>query len=202
MKQEQKNDIQQEILASLEAILFMYGVPVKEARLCEIMDCSTDFLRKHVAALAQQYDKRGAGLTILVAHDTVQMVTHAKQADMIAQFTKKELEGDLSQAALEVLAVIAYRGPLAKPDIEAIRGVNCAFTLRNLLMRGLIERRPHPTDHRTQLYRTTTDLLRVLGITSTSELPHFDDLAGDHRIDAILYSNHSEDEGSDQAADV
>lgn len=192
MTQEQKEEINEDTLATLEAVLFVQGAPVKETSLAEILDCSTAEVHVHVEALANSYKERHAGLTILSENKSVQMVTHTQQAESISAYTKKELEGDLSQPALEVLAVIAYRGPIAKPDIEAIRGVNCSFTLRNLLLRGLIERRPHPTDHRTQLYRTTMDFLRVLGIEDASALPHFEQLAGDHRIDAILYSDQAE----------
>ncbi len=74
---------------------------------------------------------------------------------------------------MEVLAMIAYRGPIGKTDLEAIRGVNCAFTLRNLLRRGLIERVPQQeAQSRSHMYRVTADFLRVLGIAGVEELPH------------------------------
>ena len=187
------------LLATLEAVLFMHGTALKNQRLAEIVEQPPDVVRHHVRALRDAYDKRGGGLTILLANDTTQMVTHSNQAKIIERFTRKELEGELSQAGFEVLAIIAYRGPIAKPDIEAIRGVNCSFTLRNLLLRGLVEHVAHPTDHRTKRYRVTGDVLRVLGIDKPEDLPAFETLARDHRIDAILYNQESPDDQADHS---
>ncbi len=201
--QEQKieEDVEQKIgaVATLEAVLFMHGVPVKLSRLSEILGMSRQDILESAQILAQSYEERSAGLRILITEKEVQMVTEKNQGEIIEKFTRKELEGELSSAALEVLAIIAYRGPLSKPDIEAIRGVNCSFTLRNLLLRGLVERSPHPTDSRTKLYGTTLDLVRHLGLASREELPHYEELAGDRRIDAVIYGEG--EQGKDGAND-
>ncbi len=182
-------------LASVEAVLFMYGSPIKFTKICEILDAPKKDVLELCEILRDSYIERSAGIRVVIHGDAVQIVTEKSQHEIIEKFLKKELEGDLTNPALEVLAIIAYRGPLSKPDIEAIRGVNCSFTLRNLLLRGLIERLPHPTDKRTKLYHVTHSFLRFLGLESIKQLPHWEDLTGDKRIDAILYGQ-GEDEQS------
>jgi|GEM_PF-497797 len=179
--------------ASIESILFMHGSPIKFAKICEITGAPRKDVLESCEELAASYIQRQAGLRITIHEDTIQMVTEKSQHELIEKFMQKELEGDLSNPALEVLAIIAYRGPLSKPDVEAIRGVNCSFTVRNLLLRGLIERLPHPTDKRTKLYHVTHNFLRSLGLESIEQLPQWENLVGDKRIDAILYGQVDDD---------
>ncbi len=181
----------------LEAVLFMHGAPITLARLEEIMTCSRQDVEDEVEKLKLSYEERQAGLRVLVVNGSVQIVTHPDAAEVIEKFKRRDLEGQLSQAALEVLAIIAYRGPLSKPDIEAVRGVNCSFTLRNLLLRGLIERIPHPTDQRLKLYTPTMDMVRSLGYSSLEELPAYEELVSDKRIDAVLYGGADDDREND-----
>ena len=91
----------------------------------------------------------------------------------IEKMTKEELMGDLGKATLETLSIILYQGPIVKSRIDYIRGVNSSFILRNLLIRGLIERREHPEDKRTFLYSPTFDLLTHLGISRVEDLPEY-----------------------------
>ncbi len=186
-------NIEKNLLSMIEAVIFMYGVPVKERRLAEILDESIENIREGIKSLKISYYNRESGLSIMHIDEKVQIVTSKDQYEIIKKFTKKELEGNLSQSSLEVLAIIAYRGPIAKPDIEAIRGVNCSFTIRNLLLRSLISKKPHPTDFRTQIYKVTLDFYRFLGISNEKELPDFENLAKDYRIDAILYNEKDGD---------
>jgi segregation and condensation protein B len=180
-------------VAMIEAILFMYGREITFKKLSDILDISHDVVKESLTQLKEEYDAREqTGLTIVIRKDDAQMITHPFVAKAVEKITKKELEGSLTPVAMEVLAIIAYRGPISKIDIEAIRGVNCSFTLRNLLRRGLIERVSIDASKRVQYYQTTMDLLRVLGISSVEELPEFNDLSTDKRIDAILYNDHEE----------
>lgn len=176
----------------VESILFMHGTPVTWARLEKICEITRHELQDIVESLRTSYEERSAGLRILVVEDRIQMVTHPDCAEVIEKFKRRDLTGELSNAALEVLAIVAYRGPLSKPDVEAVRGVNCAFTLRNLLLRGLVERVDHPRDQRTKLYRTTIDLVRSLGYQTIEELPYYNELVSDKRVDAVLYGEQSD----------
>jgi len=182
-------------IAVLESLLFMYGTDVSFARIGELLEVSDDEVAEIVQGLQEEYDTRkNNGMRIVVQDEKVQMVTHPDSALIIEKMTKKELEGPLTPVALEVLSIIAYRGPINKVDIEAIRGVNCAFTLRNLLRRGLIER-TKSDNKRLQRYQTTIDLLRILGVESVDKLPEYEELSHDKRIDAILY-NEQNNQGS------
>ena len=188
---------EQNIVAILESVLFMYGRDISFSRIGELLDLSDDEVKNAVEELQKEYkERKNIGLHILVQDEQVQMVTHPDSATIIEQITKKELEGPLTPVASEVLAIIAYRGPINKIDIEAIRGVNCSFTLRNLLRRGLIEQSTSDDGRHLQQYKTTIDFLRVLGIDSVNELPEYEELSHDKRIDAILYNEQSNNNNS------
>lgn len=184
-------DSKQEIdkVAVIESVIFMYGEPVKFSRLAEILEVTEEEVNDLVKELKVIYDNRESqGLNIIFDKESVQIVTHSKCSYVIDNFVKGELNKPLSQAALEVLAVVAYRGPISKVDIEAIRGVNCSFTLRNLSMRGLIKKVVDDSDARTHLYKITFKFLRILGVENEKDLPDYEELFNDKRIDAILYS--------------
>ncbi|PID52719.1 MAG: SMC-Scp complex subunit ScpB [Candidatus Moraniibacteriota bacterium] len=179
-------------IAMAEAILFMYGKEMHFKRLAELLHIKEKDAREIIFELRDIYNTRkDSGLNILVRDNEVQMVTDSAVASVIEDMTKKELEGALTPVAMEVLAIIAYRGPISKMDIEAVRGVNCSFTLRNLLRRGLIERVSVDASKRLQYYQITIELLRILGISSVEELPEFEELSTDKRIDAILYNDQN-----------
>ncbi len=183
-------DQKKNIVAVLESVLFMYGRDISFARIGELLSLSDDEVKDAVDLLQEEYHNRqNCGMRILVQDKKVQMITHPDSATVIEEMTKKELEGPLSPVAMEVLAIIAYRGPINKIDIEAIRGVNCSFTIRNLRRRGLIEQSKN-NKGRLQQYQATIDFLRVLGVESVDELPEFEELSQDKRIDAILYSEN------------
>ena len=89
---------------------------------------------------------------------------------------KSEFNEELSRAAVETAAIIAYQGPLTRVDIEYVRGVNSSFILRSLMMRGLIERVENPKDARSYLYRISFDFLKHLGVVRIEELPQYEEL--------------------------
>ena len=102
------------------------------------------------------------------------MLGTAKElSPLIEQLTKEELTKDLGKAGLETLSIILYQGPITRADIDYIRGVNSQFIVRNLLIRGLVERVENPKDARSFLYKTTLDLLSHLGISKIEELPEY-----------------------------
>lgn len=183
-------------LSVIEAILFMYGKDVTYVRIAELLDISEEEAKEYARSLQQEYEGKQTGLRILITDQSVQMITHPDVASVIEQITKKEIEGQLTPVAMEVLSIIAYRGPISKVDIEAIRGVNCSFTIRNLVRRGLIERVRDDGGKRSHLYQITIDLLRLLGVQSIEELPEFLELSTDKRIDAILIRENATGESS------
>jgi segregation and condensation protein B len=95
---------------------------------------------------------------------------------LIEKIVKDELSKDLSTASLETLAVVIYKGPVTRKEIEYIRGVNVSFSLRNLLLRGLIEKVSSKLDERIFLYTPSIDALKYLGVTSVKELPGYEEV--------------------------
>jgi segregation and condensation protein B len=95
---------------------------------------------------------------------------------LIEKIAKEELNKDLSQASLDTLSIILYKSPITKKEIEYIRGVNSSFSIRNLLVRGLIEREASKLDERIYLYKPTLELFRYLGISKIEDMPEWNNL--------------------------
>ena len=109
---------------------------------------------------------------------------------VIQEFIKDETTGELSKPSLEALTIIAYRGPVAKIDLDRIRGVNCALILRNLLIRGLIEGKFDKKKNETY-YTVTFDFIRFLGLNKINDLPDYVRLHQDETIDRMLAANEN-----------
>jgi segregation and condensation protein B len=105
--------------------------------------------------------------------------TAQELSPLIEQLTKEELSRDLGKAGLETLSIILYQGPISRADIDYIRGVNSQFIVRNLLIRGLIERVDNPKDARSFLYKTTLQLLSHLGVSKIEDLPEYQQVRKD-----------------------
>jgi segregation and condensation protein B len=105
--------------------------------------------------------------------------TSKELSPLIEKLTKDELTRDLGKAGLETLSIVLYQGPLARADIDYIRGVNSQFILRALLIRGLVERIDNPKDARSYLYKPTLDLLSHLGVSKIADLPEYEQVRKD-----------------------
>ena len=116
-------------------------------------------------------------------NDEVALVTAPQASELIERLTKEELSKDLGKAGLEALSVILYQGPIGKSDIDYIRGVNSHYILRSLMVRGLVERLPDPSDQRSYRYRATPELLAHLGVSNREQLPEYERLRSE--IDAF-----------------
>lgn len=155
----------------IEAVLFYKSEPVKKSWLAGFFSVSPAEIDEALQALKMTLDTRGVRLT--VTDTEVQLVTAGEVSELIEQIRKDELSGDIGKAGAETLAIVLYRGPLSRAEIDRIRGVNSTFILRNLLIRGLVERRPHPTDSRSSVYAITPELMNHLGIQNREALPEF-----------------------------
>jgi segregation and condensation protein B len=175
---------QNKIKSILESVLFISGEPMKIARLVKITGSSKPEIENAIMVMQNEY--AGRGLSLIRKEDEVQLVTNPDNSSYINDLVKSEIQENLSKAALEVLSIVAYRGPISRIDIEAVRGVNCAFTLRSLLMRGLLERIENPKDNRGYLYKISFEFLKKLGLDSINKLPDFETLSKDERIESII----------------
>ncbi|MFA5052511.1 MAG: SMC-Scp complex subunit ScpB [Parcubacteria group bacterium] len=158
----------------IEAVLFAIEDPVSLKKLASIVHEKEEKVSEAVESLKQKYASEKSGIH-LVSHDSgIQLATKPELSPILEELVKTEIHESLTPAALETLSLISYLSPISKSSLEYIRGVNSSFTLRNLLIRGLIERIPHPKKTNAYLYRPTADLIRHLGISDKNELPEFD----------------------------
>lgn len=169
----------------IESILFISGEPVKLSKIAKITDAPKPEIENAIMVLQSEYSA-GRGLSIIKKEDEFQMVTSPENSSFISELVKGEMQENLSRAALEILSIIAYRGPLSRMEIDAIRGVNSTYTLRSLLMRGLVERMENPKSARSFLYKISFDFMRHLGIDDITKLPDWESLSKDSRIEGII----------------
>lgn len=168
----------------IEALLFVSSKPLSVKKLAHILDRKKVDIQNALEKLTIVYKERNGGVQILVNGDQVQMVTAPTVADTVASFLKDESTGELTRPSLETLSIIAYRGPITKPEIEQIRGVNCSLILRNLMMRGLIEATEDKRLMQT-IYRVSMEFLRHLGVNRVEELKEYDRLNNDSILEAV-----------------
>ncbi|HET7768214.1 MAG TPA: SMC-Scp complex subunit ScpB [Chloroflexota bacterium] len=162
--------------SQIEAVLFVADRPVSVQELSRLLVVSNDAVEDGLAWLERSYADRG--LSLQRRGEELQLVSHPLTAPIVQRFLGLEMSAKLSAAALETLAVIAYRQPVTKAQIEQIRGVNPDYAVQNLVTRGLIEEVGRQnTVGRPILYGTTFEFLRAFGLRSLADLPEMGDLS-------------------------
>jgi segregation and condensation protein B len=157
----------------IESLLFVAAEPVHVDRLAAILEATPEQIEDSLSDLAQDYQQRGVHLQR--KGQRVQMVTAPETADHVRRFLGLELSGRLSPAALETLAIVVYRQPVTRAEIESIRGVSSDSVLRTLINRGLIEEQGRLEQvGRPIIYGTTFEFLQQFGLSSMDELPSLD----------------------------
>jgi segregation and condensation protein B len=175
--------------AQIEAILFFKGEPIAIKKLTELLSVQEDTVNEAVQILEQKLI--GRGLTIIKNDGQVMLGTAKEASELIESIKKEELSRDLGKAGVETLSIVLYQGPISRPDIDYIRGVNSSFILRNLMVRGLVERVSNPNDTRSFLYKPTFDLLSHLGVSSVEELPEFETMK--EKVEAFVEKTDNEE---------
>jgi segregation and condensation protein B len=161
-----------DLTALLEALLFVAPAPIPLARLAQVLEVAEEPVQEALDRLAAACADGRRGVRVVRRGDRVHLTTAPEAAAYIEKFLGLDLNAKLSNAALETLAVIAYRQPLTRGDIEAIRGVNCDGVLKTLLARALVEpvgRLEQPG--RPFLYGTTLQFLQYFGLEGLDRLP-------------------------------
>jgi segregation and condensation protein B len=161
----------EQLAAALEAILFVVEEPVSAAALAAALNRPTPVVHAALDTLRLGYDERGAGVELRNVAGGVRLYTRDAHADVVEQFLQEGQRGRLTQAALETLAVIAYRQPVTRSRVSAIRGVNVDGVIRTLLARGLIVEVGTDPETGGGLFRTTDLFLEKMGLNSLDELP-------------------------------
>ncbi len=173
----------------LESILFYKNEPVSLADLSTWLEATEDEVKQGLEALRGALESRG--VVLLENRGYYSLVTSPDSAQLIEKIVKEELSKDLSSASLETLAVILYKSPVTRKEIEYIRGVNVSFSLRNLLLRGLIEKVGSKLDERIYLYTPSVDALKYLGITKVEDLPGYSDIV--REVNSRTVKNETEE---------
>ena len=156
----------------LEGLLFVAGEPVDVATMAKTLDLPSAAVEQGLARLAEQYKEQDRGLRLQVHNGKYQLVTAPAVAQFVEVFLNLDFSSKLSSAALETLAVIAYRQPVTRVQIEAVRGVDCAAVLRSLAQRGLIEEVGRlDAVGRPILYGVTDLFMQHFGLMELGELP-------------------------------
>jgi segregation and condensation protein B len=161
--------------ALLESLLFVADEPVSLERLASVLQATPEQLEETLRALNHEYT--GRGLRLQWQGHRVQMVTAPEAAEIVGRFLGLEHSSKPSPAALETLAIVAYRQPITRAEIEAIRGVNSDSVLRTLINRGLIEEQGRLEQAgRPIIYGTTFDFLQHFGLSSLEHLPRLPEM--------------------------
>lgn len=177
-----------EALKIVEALLFASDAPLELHRIQEVLEVDLASARTLLEALTRRYDESGSGLQIAEIGGGYRMATRSELAPWLLKLQRSRTRSRFSKPALETLAIIAYRQPISRVEVEALRGVNVEGVLGTLLERRLVKvvgRRPTPG--RPLLYGTTREFLINFGLRHLDELPRFDEeRSAEERMQALL----------------
>lgn len=171
------------VARNLEAVLFASGKSMTKKRLGQLLGVEGDVLHGAIDEVAGHLNTESSGVRLFVSETEVGMVTSPDAADLVRDVLKKDVTGELTKPSVETLAIIAYRGPLTKPEIEQVRGVNCSLILRNLMIRGLVE---ELQDNRVTKYVVTLQFLQHMGYETVEALPDYTALHEHELLSALI----------------
>ncbi|MFD0597904.1 SMC-Scp complex subunit ScpB [Catellatospora coxensis] len=160
-----------DLVPTLEAILLVVDEPVSELTLAEVLEVPAELIAGTLIDLSASYTREGRGFDLRRAAGGWRLYTRAEYAPYVERFVLDGQQLRLTQASLETLAVVAYKQPVTRSRISAIRGVNCDGVIRTLVTRGMIEECGTEPESGAFLYRTTSLFLEKLGLDSVAQLP-------------------------------
>ena len=158
--------------AQIEAVLFFKNEAVSLSFLSKFFELSKDEIEEAISELKEKL--RDRGICLIQNRGMVMLGTSPDASFLIKKIRKEELSRELGKASLETLSIILYQSPVRKTQIDYIRGVNSGSILRNLLVRGLVEKKVDKINQRSFLYYPTFELLAYLGISKLEDLPEYD----------------------------
>jgi len=168
------------IKAAFESMMYIWGEPLEAKTAGEIFDISEKEAIDYFVELAGEYEKEERGLRIRRVNKSFQFVTAEENAEYIERLCTPVKKRKLSQSALEVLAIIAYRQPVTRGEIESIRGIKCDRVLEGLAKKELIEEKGRSNGiGRPILYGTTDEFLKNFGFETIKDLPDIEDITGE-----------------------
>jgi len=162
-----------ELKSALESLLFVSGAPLSADRLAGIFEeTAQEQVEEQLRALGREYDDRGSGIMLVEVAGGWQLVTRPEHAASIRKFRSVKISAKLSRPALETLAIVAYKQPITRSEVEQVRGVNIGGIMRNLMERRLVKivgKKDVPG--RPMMYGTTPEFLQYFGLKDLSALP-------------------------------
>lgn len=170
-------ETEQKLTNQIEAVLFYLAEPVSVSFLAKLFLVEREEILHAIGELGLSMESRG--LRLIFHDDEVTLGTAPETSHVIEKILREERERDLGRAGIETLTIVAYKGPISRREIEYIRGVNCQFALRTLLLRGLVQKKSSEKDERVMVYTITADTLRHLGLSHISELPNYESVKGE-----------------------
>lgn len=176
--------IDEQLRGAVEAILFVVDTPVPAASLAGLLDVEESTITEQLHALAEEYERQRRGFTLRPAGEGWRLYTREDYADHVERYVTEGQRARLTQAALETLAVVAYRQPVTRSRISAIRGVSVDGVIRTLLSRGLVAEQGTDPQTGGGLFVTTDLFLEKLGLSSVAELPDLAPLLPD--VESVL----------------
>ncbi len=180
--------------SKIEGLLFYKGEPVEIKEIAKLLDVKIEEVKDALETLKSNL--AGRGMMLMEKNDEVMLATSSELAPILEKIRKDELTKELSKASLETLAVIIYKKGATRSEIDYIRGVNSNFILRNLSIRGLVEKITDPGDQRRYIYRPTFELLSFLGVPSVENMPDFEKVM--NTLVNEMQNNISKEEGEEQ----
>ena len=179
------------LISQIESILFVATKPISVGKLAELLQKPEADVEATLVQIQTEYQNGKRGIQLIRHASKVQMTTQPDNRKVVEAYLKEEQFGELTKPGLETLTIIAYRGPITKFELEAIRGVNCSMIMRNLLMKGLVEATEDKNKMQTT-YHVTFDFVRYLGLSQVSELPDYEKLSQHESIDKVIQLNIQE----------
>ena len=180
--------------SAFESMMFVWGEPLDVKAAADVFDITKQEAYDLFKELQAEYEQEGRGIVIREINKTFQFVTREENADYIERLCTPVKARRLSQSALEVLAIVAYKQPVTKGEIEAIRGIKCDRVMEGLMKKDLVcEKGRSEAVGRPILYGTTDTFLKNFGFSSLKELPPIDDVEGVMAVDADLVETEEED---------
>lgn len=176
-----------ELQAAAEAVLFSVGEPLELKRIAEVLEIEEESAEQVLMNLSAALDERGSGISLLRLGTKYQLSSRTQFAPQIRSILEVKRNAPLSQAAFEVLAVIAYNQPATKSFVEQVRGVDCSGVIATLCQKKLIEEKGRlELPGRPLVYGTTPEFLRCFSVSDLSELPELPNNNAEQSIEAVM----------------
>lgn len=178
-----------ELESKIEGLLFYKGEDISIKKLSEVFNVSTEQVSEAVTKLSESLAHRG--IVLVRKDDSVTLGVSPELSSLIETMRKDEITKELSKASLETLSIILYKNGVTRSEVDYIRGVNSSFIIRNLLVRGLIEKTIDDKDTRRMIYRPTLDTLTFMGVTDIEQIPNYAEVRS--QLDSVITQKPAND---------